>query len=371
MLGPRGIGSSALEKLSGSKRNNCDHLRMLVKPVAATEPKRNPHASVRARPQIFSLRNSQTGASESTVPCFVGQHGGVIRNRDPDARLDDLTALMEARTSGELHRALVLGPPAAYEREVSMPLIYFRNVHDTEPARAAETAMLLATDPRWRVTAASLIEAIDATGIVPPDELDVLARAFIKADANVYWTCPDDWFSTIGIVISETDVLPGSPDDTDDKSHDTDEPRQTVAARVVSPGIRRWASARAVRLDPTVWADVYARSEALGGESGGGLMRGILDSIDVLPIKARTLIRREALKSGRSDVRQAALQQIAVLDWSLARTLGLRDANERVRRWASNLGEPATAPTVGSALDGGPTPSKSKKSSMTQGSLFD
>ena len=292
----------------------------------------------------------------------------MIRNKDPDARLDDLTALMDANTPADLHRALVLGPPAAYEREISMPLTYFRNAHDHNPARAAETAMLLATDPRWRVTAGPLIEAIDATGIIPPDELDLLARAFISADANVYWKCPDEWFSTIAIIISESDNPPRS---LDGDTEDTDEPGPAVAARVITPGLRRWASARVVRLDPSVWADVYACAKELGGEGGGGLMRGILDSLDVLPSKAKTLVCQEALKSGRSDVRQAALQQIAVLDWSLAQTLGMRDANERVRRWASGLTDPATARTPTIDATSAPTPSTSKTPSATQASLFD
>ena len=36
-----------------------------------------------------------------STPCPVGQHDGVIRNRDPDARLDDLTALMDANTPAD------------------------------------------------------------------------------------------------------------------------------------------------------------------------------------------------------------------------------------------------------------------------------
>ena len=112
-------------------------------------------------------------------------------------------------------------------------------------------------------------------------------------------------------------------------------------------------------------------AKELGGEGGGGLMRGILDSIDILSLKAKTLVRQEALKSGRSDVRQAALQQIAVLDWSLARTLGMRDANERVRRWASGLTDPATAPTPPIGATSAPTPSTSETPSATQVSLFD
>ena len=300
--------------------------------------------------------------------CHVGQYDGVIRSKDLDARLNDLAALMDANIPADLHRVLVLGPPAAYEREVSMPLMYFRNAHDDDPARAAETAMLLATDPRWRVTAGPLMEAIDASGIVAPDELDLLARAFISADANLYWKCPDDWFSTIAIIVSESEDAPHS---LDRDVEDTDEPGPTVAARVISGGLRRWASARVVRLDPSTWAVVMARAKELGGEAGGALMRGILDSFDAVPSKARTLIRQEAMKSGRSDVRHAALQQIALLDWSLARTLGMRDANERVRRWASGLTDPAVPATTPTVAASAPTPSASKTPSATQVSLFD
>ena len=291
----------------------------------------------------------------------------MIRNKDPDARLDDLNALMDARTAVDLHRALVLGPPAAFEREPSMPLMYFRNAHDHDPARAAETAMLLGTDSRWRATAGPLIDAIEATGIVPTDELDVLARTFISAGPTVYWKCPDDWFSTIGIIIADRE----DPGSLDKDSCELDEPGPTVAARVVAPGLRRWAAARVVRLHPPVWADVSTRSEELGGEGGGAVMRGILDSIDVLPLKARTLVRNEALKSGRADVRHAALRQIAAMDWTLARMFGLRDPNRQVRRWASGLTDPATSafPTNGPTV--APTLSTSKKSSASQVSLFD
>lgn len=304
----------------------------------------------------------------------AGHHGRMFRNRDPEARLDDLIALMDATTASELHRALVLGPPAAYEREVSKPLSYFRSVHDHDPALAAETAMLLATDPRWRVAAGPLLEAIDATGIVAPEELDLLARAFVSAEATVYWTCPDDWFSTVGIVIAESDDPADSLDGQPDES---DEPSTTVAARVVPPGIRRWAAARAIRVEPSTWADVYARASELGGEAGGALLRGMLDAVDALPSEARPLVRKAALKSGRSDVRKAALQQVAESDWSRARTLGMRDANEQVRRWASDLADPATAatPGVGAALDNATTMSSSSSSSkrpaMTQASLFE
>ena len=294
-------------------------------------------------------------------------HGGMSRSRDLDARLVDLLALMGARTPDDLHRALVFGPLGAYEGEVSMPLSYFRNAHADVAARAIETAMLLVTDPRWRVASGPLIQAIDATGIVPSAELDLLAESFVRADAKVYWKCPAHWFSTSEIHTSESAERVGSSDA-------EPEPRQTVAARVVSPALRRWGSARVVRLNPLAWADVYARSTELGGEAGGALLRGLLDSIDALPAKAGTLVRTEALKSGRSDVRHAALQQIAAVDWSLAQTIGRRDTNERVRRWALGLKgptEPQDPKTSATGTTSTSDKAAPKTSSTTQVSLFD
>lgn len=306
----------------------------------------------------------------------VGNHGGMSRSRDLDARLIDLVALMDATTPEDLHHVLVLGPIGAYEREVSMPLSYFRNAHAQDSERAVETAMLLVTDPRWRVAAGPLIEAIDATGIVPPNELDLLAESFVRADAEVYWECPSEWFSTIGISISRSASLTGSFDSDSDGSpgstpdRDPDESRPTIAARVVNPGIRRWGSARVVRLEPTVWADVFARATELGGEAGGALMRGILDSIDVLPLKARTLVLEKTLKASRSEVRHAALVQIAGTDWIKAKRLGMCDANERVRRWASGLSDPTDVPTpkVNTVSTSNNLPNTSQ---TTQASLFD
>ena len=301
---------------------------------------------------------------------------GMSRSRGLDARLDDLLALMDATTPEDLHYVLVLGPIGAYEREVSMPLSYFRNAHAQEPARAVETAMLLVTDPRWRVTAGPLIEAIEATGTVPPDGLDLLAESFVRADAELYWECPSEWFSTIGIPISRRASLTGSFPCSSDGSPasspapDADESRPPVAARVVNPSIRRWGSARVVRLEPTAWADVFARASELGGEAGGALMRGILDSIDVLPLKARTFVRQEALKASRSEVRHAALVQIAKTDWSRAKRLGMCDANERVRRWASGLSDPTDVPTP-KVNTVSTSNNLSNTSQTTQASLFE
>ncbi len=227
--------------------------------------------------------------------------------------------------------------------------------------------MLIATDSRWSVVAGPIIEAIESTGIVPAEELDLLARAFISADTNVYWKCPDDWFSTTGFVISE---VTGSPDphELDPKNSDTSGP--TVAARAIAPCLRRWAAARSLRLDPSIWHAVVARASEIGGSGGGGLMRGLLDSIESLPPEGRSLVGRMALKSGRADVRHEALRQLAHTDWALARMLGLRDANERVRRWASDLVDPSTLSAASEKPPAG-APARTKNSSRGQGFLFE
>lgn len=72
-----------------------------------------------------------------------------MRPNDVEARLEDMTALGTAASPDELHTALVLRPPAAFEREHSVPLNYFVRAHERGPAAAVTTAILLVTDPRW------------------------------------------------------------------------------------------------------------------------------------------------------------------------------------------------------------------------------
>jgi hypothetical protein len=299
----------------------------------------------------------------------MGKNARVIRNRETEARVADLLELMNAKTASELHRVILLGSSAAHEREPSMPLSYFRNVHDQDGQGAVQTAMLLVTDLRWRVAAGPLIEAIDATGIVSPGELDLLALAFIHADASVFWECPADWFSTFAIEIGEEGI---DSEFLEDETEMGDDPRPTLAERVVSPVLRRWAAARAIRHSLLEWPGVFARSKELQGDGGGALMRGLLDSIDLLPTSARSVIRNEALRSGQSGVRQEAIRQIAATDWLRARTLGMRDANERVRRWASDISEPVLKPSAVAEMPVGEvTNLKAKKSALAQSSLFD
>ncbi len=154
-----------------------------------------------------------------------------MRPNDVEARLEDMTALGTAASPDELHTALVLRPPAAFEREHSVPLNYFVRAHERGPAAAVTTAMLLVTDPRWVPVAQRLMRAIAATGIVSDDDLDLLAEVFVVAGPQVYWACPDGWLDGPGVVIDFDDGP--TPISVDGTSTEDDHP-PTVAARAVA-----------------------------------------------------------------------------------------------------------------------------------------
>ncbi len=256
----------------------------------------------------------------------------VKHGRNIQARLEDLAALGSAATPDELHRALVLRPPAAYEREHSLPLLYFVQVHERAPAAAAMTAMLLVTDPRWVPVAQPLMRAIVATGILSDENLDLLAEAFVAAGPQVSWACPDDWFDGPAVVID----LDGAPTDilVDGTSAEDDHP-PTVAARTLPPGARRWAAEHLVRRTPPRWAQLHNRARELGGPGGGAVLRGLLDAVDAVPSAAARVLRDEALRSGRAQLRLAALQLLAVDDVETAQFRAAQDPSQKVRRWGA------------------------------------
>lgn len=215
-----------------------------------------------------------------------------------------------------------------------MPLGHFMRVHKHDPTGAAETAMLLVTDPRWQAASHRLIEAIVATGLVADDHVDLLARAFVAAGPKVYWTCSRDWFDgpSIALDLAGADLVEFVGEaDADDDADD----RPVVVARAVPVGVRRWAAERVVRHDPAVWGPVLQRARAVGGADGGAIVRGILDAVDVLTEGAARLVRTEGLRWGRADVRLAVLELLADDDAELARVLASQDPNEKIRRWAS------------------------------------
>lgn len=180
-----------------------------------------------------------------------------MRPNDVEARLEDMTALGTAASPDELHRALMLRPPAAFEREHSVPLNYFVRAHERGPAAAVTTAMLLVTDPRWVPVAQRLMRAIAATGIVSDDDLDLLAEVFVVAGPQVYWACPDGWLDGPRVVIDFDDGP--TPISVDGTSTEDDHP-PTVVARAVPGGARRWAAEYMIRRTPERWAQLRNRA---------------------------------------------------------------------------------------------------------------
>lgn len=254
-------------------------------------------SSLDIRPSRSPVGIRRRGATSVSI-------GGVIRGVNNEARLADLRLLLDAQDPEELHRVLVLYPPAAFEREPMLPVIYFRNVHERGADGAVVTAMLLATDPRFRTTAGPLIAKIAETAIVPAEELDVLARAFIAADNGLFWECPPHWFVLDSIEI-ELGVSQISPVETSEDD-EGDDIGPTVTRRVVPPALRRWATTRLLAAETAAWSGLFGRARELGGADGGAIIRGLLDMVGSLPPNAVENIRSVALQWPRVDVRNAA-----------------------------------------------------------------
>lgn len=81
-----------------------------------------------------------------------------------------MAGLSDAATGAdELHRALVLFPPAFEEREPTVAISLFRRIHGRDASGATVTAMLLMTDSRWSVAARPVAARLEATGLVHDD----------------------------------------------------------------------------------------------------------------------------------------------------------------------------------------------------------
>ncbi|MGH9114051.1 MAG: hypothetical protein ACRDZN_17380, partial [Acidimicrobiales bacterium] len=74
------------------------------------------------------------------------------------------------------------------------PWCLFHQVHTDEPDGAVATALLLLTDRRWCHATGRLVRRIEDSGLVPDDQLDLLAQTFLAAGAQAYWEAPADWF---------------------------------------------------------------------------------------------------------------------------------------------------------------------------------
>jgi hypothetical protein len=195
----------------------------------------------------------------------------VIELAEPaEDRLEEMVALWSATCAEELHRALILRSPSLGDsHDAFEPLLLFRSAHQGRPDGAAETAMLLLTDWRWRRGTGRLIHAIDESKLVLEEHLDLLAHAFLAAGAALYWEVPAAWFDGPQLTLpSSTGARRRDP------SGKANPP--VLVARQVQPPLRRWAAARVVRAQPSAWSGVVQRARELDARPGAAVMQGLL-----------------------------------------------------------------------------------------------
>lgn len=229
---------------------------------------------------------------------------------DDDERtpLDDLVALHTAEDADELRRRLVLFPAGpGNPSDAFEPWCLLHGAHNGDPDGAAATALLLLTDRRWRKATGRLIRRIEESEIVPHDDLDLLAQAFLAADAQVYWEAPGAWFGGPGIVI---DFGPEGAHHEPDREGLADDSGDgpVVVPREVRPPLRRWAAGRVVRAEPASWAALVTRARELDARSGAAIMRGVLDEVDGVMPAARAAVVKLAADWPQRDVREAAAE---------------------------------------------------------------
>jgi len=224
---------------------------------------------------------------------------------EDDTSLDDLGALHSAEDARELHRRLLcLGYGGGNKADAFEPWCVFRKVHSDEPEGAVATALLLLTDRRWCNATGRLVRRIEESGLVPEDELDLLAQTFLTAGAEVYWEAPGDWFDGPAIVLDVDDD--GGVGALEGEGTDEPDDGPVVFAREIRPPLRRWAAARAVRSDPSCWGALVKRARQADPRGGAAMVHGLVDSVDVLTPAARDFVLGLAETWPHRKLREAA-----------------------------------------------------------------
>jgi hypothetical protein len=228
-----------------------------------------------------------------------------VDSEDDRNPFDDLVGLHTAADAGELHRRLLcFGSGGGNKADAFEPWCLFHHVHAEEPDGAVVTALLLLTDGRWRNATGRLVRQIEESGIVPDDQLDLLAQTFLAAGPQVFWEAPGDWFTGPAIVL-DPDV-PGAVEVIEDDEPGDPEDGPVAFAREVRPPLRRWAAGRAVRSDPSCWGAVVQRARQVDPRGGAAIVHGLVDSIDLLTPAARDLVLDLAENWPQRRVREAA-----------------------------------------------------------------
>jgi hypothetical protein len=219
--------------------------------------------------------------------------------------LDDLVMLHTADHTGEFHRRLLCFPDGGGNKaDAFEPRCLFHKVHANDPEGAVVTALLLVTDRRWCHATGRLVRRIEDSGLVPDDQLDLLAQTFLAAGAQVYWEAPGDWFDGPAIVLDADH--PDAADVIEDEESGDPDAGPVVFAREVRPPLRRWAAGRAVRSDPSCWGALLQRARQVDPRGGAAIVHGLLDSIDLLAPAARDVVLDLAENWPHRKVREAA-----------------------------------------------------------------
>ena len=251
---------------------------------------------------------------------------------DPEAGLGELVSLWTAANADALHRVLILHPYSRESADSFEPMALFTKHHATEPRTSVATATLLLTDRRWRGGVGQLVRGIADSGLLTPEQLDALALAFLAADQHVYWPVPDAWFTedSVTLIVSDDEV-----EDVDDIAVSEG---PAVAARDVTPPLRRWASARLMTREPAAWPRLLTRAQGLNARHGAAVVAGMFDSIELLPAAAQTYLVAKGTTWPHQSVRRAALEIIVARDGAAAAVqLAHADPNAKIRDWAATL----------------------------------
>lgn len=294
---------------------------------------------------------------------MFGSYGVPVRY-SRDERAWDLEALLEAATPDELHRALVLHPPAAVAREPMLPVTLLRQVHAVGAEAVAPTFVLLATDPRFSSVTGLTADLVD-TGLVPDGVVDLVAEAFAAADESLWWACPEEWFDDEQSI--EVVVAVGAEDQADITPEG--EAGQAVVERTVTTDARRWAVNRIVRRNPHRWPALRRRASDASRRVAPGVWLGLLDAADAMAEEAASFVEQAALASGDATVRLAALRHLAARDPQRAVALAEHDPSARVRSRADRLAVPVTGEVGGG--HGTRTGEAPDPDDSPQGTLFD
>lgn len=226
---------------------------------------------------------------------------------EPWTPLEELMGLMEAQSLDDLYRRLVLWPRARRNTwDAFEPWCIFHRFHERDQDGAVTTAVLLVTDDRWASAAGRLMAQIADSGLVAAEDLDLLAETFLSAGKRVFWEAPDEWFRG-GTAIA---LEPEGPDVVDPPPPDEEE-GPYVASREVWPPLRRWAGARLAGSSPARWPALVQRARELDSRGGAALMRGLLDSVDVLEPKVRRVLLDLAADWPNKVVREVAKEKLA------------------------------------------------------------